>query len=174
MRVVFAGLVLGVSLCLFTPAAFADDSAPVSLYTDLSQIPLTEQQLDNYMAAMADMRAAMGGAAADAPEPDAQAMAKLEGVAKAHGFRDFADYNTVAGNIQIVLDGIDSESKTYVGAEKMMQRSISEVKADNKMTPADKRAALVDLQAQLKSVPPVANKGNIDLVVKNYDKLSAD
>ena len=43
-----------------------------------------------------------------------------------------------------------------------------------KMTAADRQATLADLRTQLKSVTPVANKGNIDLVVKNYDKLSAD
>ena len=145
MRVVLAGLVLGVSLCLFTPAAFADDSAPVSLYTDLSQIPLTEQQLDNYLGAMADMHAAMGGAAGRRPRARRKTMAKLEGVAKAHGFKDFARIQYGGGQYPIVLDGIDPDSKTYVGADKMMQKSINEVKADSKMTAADKHAAIADL-----------------------------
>ena len=93
-------------------------------------------------------------------------MAKLETVAKSHGFRDFSDYNTVAGNIQIVLDGVDPETKTYVGADKLMQKSIADVKADSKMPASDKQATLTDLQTQLKSVTQVVNKGNIDLVLQ--------
>ena len=40
------------------------------------------------------------------------------------------------------------------------------------MSPKDKKAALDDLNAALKEpAPEIQNKGNIDLVVKNYDKL---
>ena len=48
------------------------------------------------------------------------------------------------------------------------------MKADKKMKAEEKQSALAELQAQLKSVTPVKYKGNIDLVVKNYDKLSTD
>jgi hypothetical protein len=175
MRAVVAGIILG--LGLFGPPAFADDSAPPAagaMYGDLTQAPLTEDQVDNYIAAIADMHAAMGDAPSDAPEPDAKTMAKLEAVAKKHGFADFNAYNTVAGNIQLVLDGVDPESKTYVGADKVLMKSMAELKADKQMTAADKKAALEELQAQAKSIMPVKFKGNIELVVKNYDKLTGD
>jgi hypothetical protein len=155
--------------------ALADDApAPGSFYGDLQQAPLTEDQVKNYVAAMPDMQAAMGDAPADAAEPDAKTMAKLETVAKQHGFKDFNEYNSVAGNVALALDGVDPETKTYVGADKLIERSMAEVKADKKMSDADKKSALADLQQQLKSVTPVKNKGNIDLVVKYYDKLKND
>jgi hypothetical protein len=177
MRAVFAGMIL--CLGFFGPPAFADDAAPApaaadAFYGDLNQVQLSEDQVKHYIDSMADMHAAMGDAPSDAPEPDAQTMAKLEAVARAHGFKDFNEYNTVAGNIQLVLDGIDPDSKIYVGADKMIQKSIAEVKADDKLAAADKQANLADLQTQLKSVMPVKYKSNIDLVVRNYDKLSAD
>src|SRR5579863_5664652 len=175
MRAVVAGIILG--LGLFSPSVFADEAAPAAagaVYGELTQVQLTGAQVDNYIASIADMRAAMGDAPSDAPEPDAKTMAKLDVVARKHGFKDFGDYNTVAGNIQLVLDGIEPESKTYVGADKMLMKSIAEVKADKQMPAADKKAALADLQTQAKSVMPVKYPGNIDLVVKNYDKLSAD
>jgi hypothetical protein len=41
------------------------------------------------------------------------------------------------------------------------------------MSAKDKKDALAELNESLKSpAPPVENKGNIDLVVKNYDKLA--
>ncbi len=174
MRAVVAGIILG--LGFFSPAAFADDAAPAAgaVYGDLTQVQLTEDQVDNYIASIADMHAAMGDAPSDAPEPDAKTMAKVEAVAKKHDFPDFNAYNTVAGNIQLVLDGIDPDSKTYVGADKMLMKSIAEVKADKQMKAADKQAALAELQTQAKSVTPVKYKGNIDLVLKNYDKLTSD
>jgi hypothetical protein len=47
------------------------------------------------------------------------------------------------------------------------------VQADKKMSPKDKKAALDDLNAALKEpAPEIQNKGNIDLVVKNVDKLA--
>ena len=42
------------------------------------------------------------------------------------------------------------------------------------MSAKDKKQALDDLNKALKAPEPaVENKGNIDLVVKNYDKLNA-
>ncbi len=42
------------------------------------------------------------------------------------------------------------------------------------MPAKDKKQALADLNEALKApAPPIENKGNIDLVVKYYDKLAA-
>jgi hypothetical protein len=173
MRSILAAFALSLGL-LAVPARADDAAAPKTVYGALEQVPLTEDQVKNYVDAQADMQAAMGDAPADAAEPDAKTMAKLETIAKKHGFRDFNDYNTVAGNVTMVLDGIDPDTKKYVGADKLIQRSIDEVTADKQMTADEKRAAISDLQTQLKGVTPIKNKGNIDLVVKNYDKLSGD
>ena len=177
MRAVIAAL--AVSLGLLAGPALAQDAKPAteaggSGYDALQQTQLTEAQVTNYIASVGDMQAAMGDAPADAAEPDAKTMAKLEAISKQHGFKDFNDYNTVAGNISLVLDGVDPETKTYVGADKLIAKSIAEVKADKTMKEADRKAALTELQAQQKAVTPVKFKGNIDLVVKHYDKLAAD
>jgi hypothetical protein len=48
------------------------------------------------------------------------------------------------------------------------------VKADKTMSAADKKQALDSLNMALKAKEPeIVNKGNIDLVIKNYDKLDA-
>jgi hypothetical protein len=47
------------------------------------------------------------------------------------------------------------------------------VTADKKMSAKDKKEALADLNEALKQPQPaVQNKGNIDIVLKYYDKLS--
>lgn len=175
MRAIVAAL--AVSLGLSAAPALADEPATAvqgSIYGALRQAPLTEEQIDRYIASLNDMQAAMGDAPADAAEPDAQTMAKLEANAKKYGFRDFNDYNAVAGNIALVLDGVDPESKTYVGADKLIEKSIADVQADKKMSDFDKQSAVADLRRQLQSLTPVKYKENIALVVKRYEKLSGD
>jgi hypothetical protein len=174
MRALIAALALG----LVAAPAFAEDAKPTteavaaSNYATLEQIPLTEAQVKGYIDSFSDMQAAMGDAPADAAEPPAATMAKLEDVARKHGFKDFSEYNTVAGNISLALDGIDPETKTYVGADKLIGKSIAEVQADKQMKDADRKAALADLEAQQKALTPIRHPANIDLVVKNYDKLT--
>jgi hypothetical protein len=176
MRLTLASL--GLAFGLLGAPALADDPAPPptsadSAYRALEQIPLTAEQVKNYIESMPDMQAAMGDLPADAAEPDAATMAKLGEIALKHGFKDFDDYNTVAGNIALTLDGVDPDAKTYVGAKALIERSIAQVRDDKQMSEADKKAALADLEMQLKTVPTIKYQGNIDLVLKNYDKLTA-
>ena len=77
-------------------------------------------------------------------------------------------------NINLVEAGIDPASKKYVGSEAVVKLQIAQIQADKKMSAKDKKQALDDLNMALKAPePPVQNKGNIDLVVKYYDKLNA-
>ena len=56
----------------------------------------------------------------------------------------------------------------------MLKAQIPQLQADKKMSPKDKKEALDDLNESLKSpAPAIQNKGNIDLVLKNYDQLAA-
>ena len=171
MRMVLAALAL--SLGLAATPVLADDAAS-SAYGDLKQVPLTEAQVQHYVDSMADMQAAMGDAPADAAEPDAKTMAKLGAIAKKHGFASFDEYNSVAGNIAVVVDGVDPETKKFVGADKVLQKEIAEIKAKKDLKPADRDSALADLQTQMKSVVPVKVQSNIELVLKHYDQLKGE
>jgi hypothetical protein len=65
-------------------------------------------------------------------------------------------------------------SKKYVGFDAAMKAQIAQVQADKTMSAKDKKDALAELNEALKSPPPpIENKGNIDLVGKNYDKLAS-
>jgi hypothetical protein len=139
----------------------------------LKQIALTDKQLDGVLAAQKDMDAI----AEKLPEnaaPDQKVMAQLEAVAKKHGFASYDDYNNVVDNISLVLGGFDPATKRYVGPEAVIKAQIAQVQADKKMPAKDKKEAVDELNAALKTPAPVVeNKGNIDLVGKYYDRLIA-
>jgi hypothetical protein len=138
---------------------------------DLKQIALTQAQIDNVVASAKEVDAVTQKLPQNAP-PNAAAVAKLDGVVKKHGFASYDDYSTVFGNISLVMDGIDPQTKKYVGPEAVLKMQLDQVKADKSMSAADKKQAIDGINMALKNKEPdVANKGNIDLVIKNYDKL---
>ena len=139
---------------------------------ELKQIALTDKQVESVLAAQKDMDAVTAKIPDNAP-PDPKIDAKLDDVAKKYGFAGYPDYNTVVDNISLVLGGIDPATKKYVGSEAVIKAQIAQVTADKKMSAKDKKDTLADLNEALKQKQPeVANKGNIDLVLKYYDKLN--
>jgi len=139
---------------------------------ELKQIALTDKQIEGVLSAQKDMDAITDKIPDNAP-PDPKLDAKLDDVAKKYGFAGYPDYNTVVDNISLVLGGIDPATKKYVGTETVIKAQIAQVTADKKMSAKDKKEALADLNEALKQKQPeVQNKGNIDLVVKYYDKLN--
>ncbi|MGL6060926.1 MAG: hypothetical protein ACRC1G_09575 [Bradyrhizobium sp.] len=139
---------------------------------ELKQIALTDKQIESVLAAQKDMDAVTDKIADNAP-PDPKIDAKLDEVAAKYGFAGYPDYSTVVDNISLVLGGVDPATKKYVGAEAVIKAQIAQVQGDKKMSAKDKKDALADLNEALKQPQPaVQNKGNIDLVVKYYDKLN--
>jgi hypothetical protein len=153
----------------------APTAAPAQDAPAPKQMALTDKQIDQVLAAQKDLDAITDKLPEQAPDkPDPKVLAQLNGVAKKNGFASYDEYNDVVGNIMLVLGGIDPQSKKYVGPEAIFKQQITAVQADKKMPAKDKQAALADLNAALKEPPPaIENKGNIDLVVKYYDKLAA-
>jgi len=139
----------------------------------LKQIVLTDKQIEGVIAASKDMDAITEKLSPNA-KPDPKVAAQLEAVAKKNSFASYDEYNNVVDNISIVLAGFDPVTNKYVGSEAVIKAQIALVQADKKMSAKDKKDALADLNQALKAPePPIANKGNIDLVAKYYDKLAA-
>jgi conjugal transfer/entry exclusion protein len=150
------------------PAPTAQDQPPT-----IKQIALTDKQIDAVLASQKDMDAVTDKLPENA-QPDPKVIAQLETVAKKHGFASYDDYNNVVDNISLVLGGIDPATKKYVGSEAVIKSQIALVEADTKMNANEKKQALDNLNMALKAKEPaIENKGNIDLVVKYYDKLAA-
>jgi hypothetical protein len=151
------------------PAPAAQDAAP----PPVKQMALTDKQIEGVLSASKDMDAVSSKLPENA-QPDAKAMAQLDGVAKKNGFASFDEYSDVTDNIGMVMAGIDPATKKYVGNDAVIKSQIAEVNADKKMSAKDKKEALEDLNDAMKNpAPAIQNKGNIDLVVKYYDKLAA-
>ncbi|WP_024506023.1 hypothetical protein [Bradyrhizobium sp. ARR65] len=181
MRAFVRPALAALSLACFA-AAFAADGAlaqskeappaQAAQAPQIKQIPLTEKQIQGVLASQKDMDAITAKLPENA-KPDQKVMAQLDAVAKKNGFASYDEYNTVMDNISLVLGGFDPATKKYVGSEAIIKQQIAQVEGDKKMSAADKKQALADLNMALKSPePPIENKGNIDLVTKYYDKLA--
>jgi hypothetical protein len=173
---------------LSSPAAFAQakqapkqapapaakqQAAPPPQAPPVKQMALTEKQIEGVLAAAPEMDKITDKIPANA-KPDPKIDAQLDAVAKKNGFADTAEYNDVTDNISMVLAGFDPATKQYVGAEAVLKAQIAAVQADKKMPAKDKKQALAEMNAALKTPAPlIENKGNIDLVTKYYDKLAA-
>jgi hypothetical protein len=137
----------------------------------IKQIALTDKQVESALAATKEMDPVTAKLTEDA-KPDPKITAQLEGIAKKNGFASYDEYNNVIDNISLVLGGFDPQTKKYVGAEAVIKAQIAQLQADKKMSAKDKKEALANMDAALKSPPPaIENKGNIDVVTKYYDKL---
>ncbi len=148
----------------------APQAAPPQQPT-VKQMALTDKQIEGVLAAQKDMEE-ITAKLPDNPTPD-KITAQLDGVARKNGFASYDEYTNVVDNISIVLAGFDPATKQYVGTDAVIKAQIAQVKADKKMSPSDKKEALAELNDALKApVPPIENKGNIDLVAKYYDKLA--
>ena len=139
---------------------------------ELKQMALTQKQIDGAIAAQKDMEALTSKMQPNA-KPDPKVIAQIDALAKKNGFASTDEYYTVMDNISLVYSGIDPATKKYVGAEAVIKAQIADVQGDKKMSANDKKQALDQLNTALKDPgPAVENKGNIDLVVKNFDKLA--
>jgi hypothetical protein len=179
MRKLVAVLLLSAGMAVtagFTPASHAlAQSAPGAPVDALAQMELTDQLIQQYLEAQPDIEAAMGQAGEqESDKPDPKVLAKLEEVAKKHKFANFDQFDTVSGNIALVLEGVDPKTKKYIGAEAEIKQEIAALQANNKIAAADKKAEIGELNDELKSITPVKFKVNIDLVLKNFDKLAAE
>ena len=133
---------------------------------------LTEAQIESFIAAEKEM-APIIAKAPQGDQPDPKIMEQLEAVAKKYKFANYAEFDDVDENIGLVMSGIDPDTKKYVGPDAVIKKEIAAIESEN-LAPNDKKGQLDELQSELKSPPdPVQFPANIDLVVKNYDKLNA-
>jgi hypothetical protein len=169
-------IALGIAGLAAALAAFSADSAQAQAGgtpPQLKQITLSEKQVQGAIAAQKEMNP-ITEKMQENSKPDPKVMAQLEGIAKKNGFASYDEFGNVMDNIGLVLGGVDPTTKKYVGSEAVIKGEIAQVQADKKMSAADKKQALDDLNAAMKAPePPVQNKGNIDLIVKYYDQLEA-
>jgi hypothetical protein len=137
----------------------------------IKQIKLTEQQVQSYIAAQADI-APILQKLPPGRAPDPRVLAQLEAAAKKHGFANFDEYDDVEGNIGLVMSGIDPQTKQFTEPPEAIKAEIARITADRSMPAAQKRQALQELNEELKTAAPVQFPGNVELVKKVYDRLA--
>ncbi len=167
----------------FAQGASAPTPSPSAPQTGASQaapaqpkeLTLTESQIQHVLDAQKEFDAIADKMPKDeAAKPDPKIVGELEATAKKHGFADYADYNNVVYTLSVVLNGFDPKTKTYVGPEAVLKQQLAAVQADTKIPANDKKAIVAEINTALKSPPPpVANKANIEVVTKYYDKIAA-
>ncbi|MES2168014.1 MAG: hypothetical protein V4458_13445 [Pseudomonadota bacterium] len=138
----------------------------------LTQVELTEKQIEALLATQKEMDAAtakLPEGAQDKPDPKLQA--QLEGIAKKNGFASFDEYGAVYDNVSLVMSGIDPKTKAFTEPPEMLKKQIAAVQADAKIPAKEKKTILEDMNGALKSVEPVKFPGNVTLVTKYFDKL---
>ena len=153
-------------------AAPVQASPPSAQSPALKQMALTDKQIEGVLAGQKEIDA-ITEKLPDDSRPDPKVKAQLDAIANKNGFASYDEYNDVIDNISLVLGGIDPATKRYVGPEAIIKAQIAQIQADNNMPANDKKQALADLDEALKAPsPPIENKGNIDVVVKYYDRLA--
>src|SRR5882672_9161800 len=165
---------LRIMLAAFLAVAFAHVSTSARAEAAMQQIKLTEKHIEGFIAAQPDMSAVvetMQGAAPDKPNPKFQA--DLAAVAKKHGFKDFQEYEDVAGNISLLMSCIDPQTKAFTEPKIAIKKEIDEVTADKTIPEQDKKQMLEELNEALKSAQPIQFPSNIELVKKYYEKIDA-
>ncbi|MGB8278879.1 MAG: hypothetical protein WCF20_13235 [Methylovirgula sp.] len=139
----------------------------------IKQIALTAPQIEAFLSAQKPIAAILDKLSdAESENPSPKVIAQLDAVAKTYKFANYAEYQDVADNIDLVIAGIDPQTKKYVGAEVVIKQQIAEVEADKTLSAKDRKEQLDELNESLKSLEPIKFPGNIDLVLKYYDKLA--
>src|SRR3990170_1966272 len=131
---------------------------------EVKQIKLTEDQVKHFIAAQADLATMASKIQAAGEKPDPALQAELEGIAKKHGFNDFAELDDVAANISIVMAGLDTQTGNFVDPVEALQKELEDVKKDESIPEADKKQLVDELTEAIKTTPPLQNKENIDVV----------
>jgi hypothetical protein len=160
-----AALTVGLSQNVVAQEATSPDE-------NLKQIALTDAQIESFIGAQKEM-VPIVAKAPQGDQPDPKVMGQLEAVAKKYKFANYPEYHDVAENVGLVMSGIDPDTKKYVGPDAVIKKDIAFIDSEN-LAANDKKRQLEELQSKLKSPPePVKFPANIDLVVKNYDKINA-
>jgi hypothetical protein len=180
MRTFIRPLVAAVS-CAFvlilaasSPNGGALAQADQSNQEPVKQMTLTEPQITGFLAAQKDIGAIFAKLPQQATDrPDPKVQAQLDAVAKKYKFASFDEFNNVGENIGLVMAGIDPQTKQYLGADIVIKKQITLLKADKQMPAEEKKQAIDQMNEQLRTITPVQFQENIKLVMKYFDRLVA-
>jgi hypothetical protein len=133
---------------------------------EFKQLALTEPQIKGFINAQKDITAIAPKLQAAGDKIDAALQAELEGIAKKHGFKTFAELDDVAANISMVMAGLDPQSGEYTDPIDAIKKEIADIEKDAAIPEKDKKQMLEEMNDALKTTPPLQFRDNIQLVKK--------
>lgn len=139
-----------------------DANAPAT--DDVKQIKLTDQQVQHFISAQADLAAIASKIQAAGDKPDPALQAELEGIATKHGFGNFAELDDVAANISIVMAGLDSNTGNFVDPVEALKKERDDVQKDSSIPDKDKKQLMDELSEAISTTPKLQFKENVDIV----------
>lgn len=149
---------LGAFVSTGAPAQEPPKDVPVK------QIKLTETQVKSFVSAQPDLAEVAPKLQEAGDNIDPALQSELDGIAKKHGFADFAELDDVAANISIVMAGLDSKSGDFTEPVEALKKELEEVTADTSIPDADKKQLVEELNEAIKSTPRIEHPENVDIV----------
>ena len=174
-----ARILLGASLaaCLAAAPALAQSKPPAppakaaAPAAEAKGVALTQAQIDGILAAQPEL-AKLSGGSSDQPDPKVQTEA--EAIVKRNGFANLDAFQDATETVDTVLEGVDPQTKGYVGVVPLLKKQLAGLEADKAMPAKEKAAAVKEVKAAIAAGEPgKPSEANIALVTKNYDRLSA-
>jgi hypothetical protein len=147
-----------------TPPQQQGTAQPAAPAQDVKQIKLTEDQVTHFVSAQADLASIASKIQAAGEKPDPALQAELEGIAKKHGFSNFAELDDVAANISIVMAGLDTASGNFVDPVDALRKERDDVQKDASVPDADKKQLIDELTEAINTTPQLQYKENVDIV----------
>ena len=170
---VFEALGTTSAIAQTTPATGADSTTPATPAAgEVKQIALTPALIEQFVAAKKEIDTVLEKMPDGTDEPDPGTMGKLDAVARKYKFAGYKDYDAVENNIGIVMAGIDPDAKRYIGVDAVIKKQVADIQADKQISAKDKKDTIDQLNATLPTIPKLQFPGNVDVVVKNYDRLN--
>jgi hypothetical protein len=152
------GLALSLA-CVGLGVRAEDQPEPV-----MKQMKLTDQQVTNFIAAQPELASLSSKLQESNGQPDADTQAKLEDIAKKHGFADFSELDDVAANISLIMAGLDAQTGEFTDPAEALTKELDGVMADASIGEADKKKLVEQLNDAIKATPKVEHKENVDIV----------
>ncbi len=145
--------------------AFAQETPPEpSKDGPIKQIQLTEAQVKSFIASQPDLATIAPKLQEAGDNIDSALQSELDGIAKKHGFADFAELDDVAANISIVMAGLDTKSGDFTEPVEALKKELAEVTADASIPEDDKKQLVEELNEAIKTTPHIEHPGNVEIV----------
>jgi hypothetical protein len=152
-----------VALACLSGVASAQSPAPIK------QIKLSEKQVEGFIAAHKEMMETLDKMEGEKSETAVKG--QLDKIAKKFGFKDHADYDIVVTNIDLVMFGIDPQTKAFTEPPEVAKKDLEAALADKSLSEKERKRVQEDFSVQLKMMRPIENPSNVELVKKYYDQI---